>query len=90
MRGQTRTLKSKTITSMGNRELIEYEEGETIVVAYEFNIFNIDDSMTLVVKFNGNGDELELEPGEGFETNMPITSVVTLTDGVKVKYSYWR
>lgn len=90
MRGQTKTLKSKTITSMGNKELIEYEEGETVVVAYEFNIFNVDDTTTLRVRFNGNGDVLELEPGEGFETDMPITSVVTLTDGVKVKYSYWR
>lgn len=81
-------LRSKVGTFDSGYDMIEYPEGVTVMVAYEFNVYNLGD-INVEMQFNEIGDVLVLEPGEGFETNMPIAHAIIKTDGATVKYSYW-
>ena len=70
-------------------DMIEYPEGVTIQLAYEFNVFNLGEE-NVEIQFNNEGDNLVLEPGEGFEIiGFPIEHAVIKTNGATVKYSYW-
>lgn len=69
-------------------DMIEYSEGVTIQLAYEFNVFNLGEE-NVEIQFNNEGDNLILEPGEGFEVSLPVEHAVVKTDGANLKYSYW-
>lgn len=71
-----------------NEELIIYPPGVDILVAYEFNVYNLSE-VDIQIQLNNEGDILTLEPDEGFSTGQPITHAVVLTAGAIVKYSYW-
>ena len=89
MINRPKRLKSKEKTCELNEDLIEYPEGITIQLAYEFNVFNLSD-VNIEIQFNNEGDNLVLEPGEGFEIiGFPIEHAVIKTNGATVKYSYW-
>lgn len=83
-------LKSKTIKCNDGHDLIEYKEGINLVLAKEFNVFNLSDK-DVSIEFNDEDDVdyLILEPGEGFDTCIPISHAVIRTDDSTVKYSYW-
>ena len=68
--------------------MIEYPEGVTIQLAYEFNVFNLGEE-NVEIQFNNEGDNLILEPGEGFEVSLPVEHAVVKTAGANLKYSYW-
>ena len=88
MNTSIKRFRCKELTCNKEHDLIEYPEGIDIQLAYEFNVFNLSD-INIEIQFNGGGDNLILEPGEGFETNMPIAHAIIKTDGATVKYSYW-
>ena len=89
MINRPKRLKSREKTCALNEDLIEYPEGTTIQLAYEFNVFNLSDS-NIEIQFNNQGDNLVLEPREGFDvTGFPIEHAVIKTNGATVKYSYW-
>lgn len=89
MINRPKRLKSREKTCALNEDLIEYPEGTTIQLAYEFNVFNLSD-VNIEIQFNNEGDNLVLEPGEGFEIkSFPIEHAVIKTNGATVKYSYW-
>lgn len=70
-------------------DMIEYIEEGVIQLAYEFNVYNLGDK-DVEIQFNGIGDILILEPGEGFEINtFPIEHAVVKTNGANLKYVYW-
>ena len=69
-------------------DMIEQPEGVTIQLAYEFNVFNLGEE-NVEIQFNNEGDNLILEPGEGFEVSLPVEHAVVKTAGANLKYSYW-
>ena len=69
-------------------DMIEYSEGVTIQLAYEFNVFNLGEE-NVEIQFNNEGDNLILEPGEGFEVSLPVEHAVVKTPNANLKYSYW-
>ena len=71
-----------------NEDLIVYPNGVTILVACEFNVYNLSE-VSIRIQLNEEGDILELEPEEGFSTAQPVTHARILTAGAIVKYSYW-
>ncbi len=71
-----------------NEDIIYYPKGHTVVIAKEFNVYNVGDEI-IYIQINDSTDLLELEPGEGFDTAVGITHAVIKTDGAKVKYTYW-
>ena len=88
MINRPKKLISKKKTCVLNEDLIEYPEGTTIQLAYEFNVFNLSDS-NIEIQFNNQGDNLVLEPGEGFEVSLPVEHAVVKTSNANLKYSYW-
>lgn len=83
-----RRLVSKITECKANQDLIVYPEGVTIMIGYEFNIYNVGDK-DVEIKFEEDGDILVLEPNEGFDTQFPIEHAIVLTEGAVVKYTYW-
>lgn len=71
-----------------NEDLLFYKEGITILVAYEFNVFNLGEE-DIEIQFNDEGEILVLEPQEGFSTSQQINHARVLTEGAIVKYTYW-
>ena len=69
-------------------DMIEYTEEGVIQLAYEFNVYNLGDK-DVEIQFNNEGDNLILEPGEGFEVSLPVEHAVVKTAGANLKYSYW-
>ena len=69
-------------------DMIEYPKGVTIQLAYEFNVFNLGEE-NVEIQFNNEGDNLILEPGEGFEVSLPVEHAVVKTANANLKYSYW-
>ena len=69
-------------------DMIEYPEGVTIQLAYECNVFNLGEE-NVEIQFNNEGDNLILEPGEGFEVSLPVEHAVVKPAGANLKYSYW-
>ena len=69
-------------------DMIEYSEGVTIQLAYEFNVFNLGEE-NVEIQFNNEGDNLILEPGEGFEVSLAVEHAVVKTSNANLKYSYW-
>ena len=69
-------------------DMIEYPEGVTIQLAYEFNVFNLGEE-NVEIQFNNEGDNLILEPGEGSEVSLPVEHAVVKTANANLKYSYW-
>ena len=88
MINRPKRLKSKEKTCALNEDLIEYPEGVTIQLAYEFNVFNLGQE-NVEIQFNHEGDNLILEPGEGFEVSLPVEHAVVKTANANLKYSYW-
>ena len=76
-----------TKTFAKDQDIIDYGT-RTVVVAYEFSIYNMGDEIAYI-QFNGCEDLVELEPGEGFNTNMQVRHAIVKTDGAIIKYSYW-
>lgn len=71
-----------------DEDIIYYPKGYTVVIAKEFNVYNVGDEI-IYIQINDSTDLLELEPGEGFSTEVGINHAVIKTDGAKVKYTYW-
>ena len=88
MINRPKKLISKEKTCVLNEDLIEYPEGVTIQLAYEFNVFNLGEE-NVEIQFNNEGDNLILEPGEGFEVSLPVEHAVVKTSNANLKYSYW-
>ena len=81
-------LRSQVGISDAEYDMIEYPEGVTIQLAYEFNVFNLGEE-NVEIQFNNEGDNLILEPGEGFEVSLPVEHAVVKTANANLKYSYW-
>ena len=88
MINKPKRLRSKVGTFNVDYDMIEYPEGVTIQLAYEFNVFNLGEE-NVEIQFNKEGDYLVLEPGEGFETMLPIEHAIVKTPNSNLKYSYW-
>lgn len=83
-----RKIKTGVKTFSANEDIIEYKGRVTVVVAKEFNVYNLGD-YDIEIQFNGCEDLVLLEPGEGFSTNMEVRHAIVMTEGAVIKYSYW-